>query len=105
MHYIRGQNNVVADCLSRPICGINVDAFDLSGIASKQVDDPELSEYRDRLTMYTLPSNLPLFCDVSTNVPRPYVPKLLRVSIIKSLHNLTHPGCKATCQLGEQRYF
>lgn len=60
VHYIRGDNNVVADCLSRATCAITVDAFDMSGIARSQTDDKELDTYKDRLST-ELPSNVTLW--------------------------------------------
>ena len=105
VEYIRGDNNVVADCLSRPVCAVTVDAFDLRGIARSQDAEVELETYKDRLTRYSLSPDLDLWCDTSTNSPRPFVPSSLRVDIINSLHNLSHPGNKSTAKLVKQRYF
>ena len=68
--YICGRENVVADCLSRPICAISVDAFDLLGIARAQLEDPELEIYSSNLTAHKI-SDLDLWCDHSTPTPRP----------------------------------
>ncbi len=103
--YIRGDNNVVADCLSRPSCAISVDSFDLCGIARSQEGDTEVGLYKERLSNYTLPSNLALWCDTSTNAPRPFVPSSLRINVIHSLHDLSHPGIKTTAKIIKQRYF
>ncbi|XP_076030365.1 uncharacterized protein LOC143018661 [Oratosquilla oratoria] len=35
VEYIRGDNNVVADCLSRTTCAVSLDVFDLSGIGKR----------------------------------------------------------------------
>ena len=105
VEYIRGQNNVVADCLSRPVCATTADAFDLTGIASAQNDDTEIDTYKDRLTPYTLSDNVTLYCDTSTPSPRPFVPSSLRENVIASLHNLSHPGVKNTSSLVKHRYF
>ncbi|GBM36662.1 Pro-Pol polyprotein [Araneus ventricosus] len=40
-----------------------------------------------------------LFCDVSTGRCRPFVPKEFRRGIFETLHNLSHPGVKATVKL------
>jgi hypothetical protein len=45
VQYIRGSNNVVADALSRPVCAIQADIFDLPGIAKAQVNDRQLTHY------------------------------------------------------------
>ena len=71
VEYIRGDNNVVTDCLSRPTCSISVDAFDLSGISHAQEEDTEIDTFKIRLFSYTLPSSLTLWCDKSTHSPRP----------------------------------
>lgn len=105
VEFIRGSNNVVADCLSRPSCAISVDAFDLHGIARAQETDTELQTYKDRLTQFHMSPDLILWCDTSTNSPRPFVPSSLRNSVIASLHNLSHPGVKGSSRLVKQRYF
>ena len=105
VEYIRGDNNIVADCLSRPTCAVAVDVFDLCGIARSQEADTEMETFKDRLTKYPLSPNLDLWCDTSTDSPRPFVPSSLRDGIINSLHNLSHPGTKATAKLIKQRYF
>ena len=43
-------------------------------------------------------------CDISTSKPRPFVPKAFRRTIFDSLHNLSHPGIKATQRLITERY-
>ena len=40
--YICGRENLVADCLSRPICAISVDAFDLPEIARGPVPNSKI---------------------------------------------------------------
>lgn len=105
VQYIRGHNNVVADCLSRPVCATEVDVFDLHGIATAQLDDDELDEHRDKLTSYPLSSDTHILCDTSTPSPRPFVPSSLRSNLISSLHNLSHPGFKNTSKLVKHRYF
>ena len=105
VQYIRGGENIVADCLSRPVCAVQVDTFDLAGLSNAQLTDPELDTYRERLTQYTCAPNINLWCDTSTQVPRPFVPSHLRQGIIKFLHNLSHPGRKTTSKLVKQRYF
>ena len=102
--YICGRENVVADCLSRPICAISVDAFDLPVIARAQLEEHELENYSANLTAHNI-SDLDLWCDHSTPTPRPYRPTHLRTEIIQSLHNLSHPGVKCTIKLVKQRYY
>lgn len=79
--------------------------FVLTGITRTQNQDPEIEDFKDRLSQYPLPSGLNLWCDTSTNSPRSYVPSSLRDNIISSLHNLSHPGVKSTSKILKQRYF
>ncbi|KAF2349906.1 Zinc finger H2C2-type histone UAS binding [Trinorchestia longiramus] len=105
VEYIKGHNNIVADCLSRPVCATTVDVFDLHKLASAQADDDEMLSYQDRLTPYEIAPNLILWCDTSTSSPRPFVPSTSHEPVITSLHNISHPGSKSTAKLVKQRYF
>ena len=103
--YIKGNNNIVADCLSRPVCAMSADIFDLPAIARAQTEDTEITNYKEKLTEFNLTPDLPIFCDTSTPNPRPFLPVQTRLPVIKSLHNLSHPGVKGTCKLVKQRYY
>ena len=105
VQYIRGQNNVVADCLSRPANAVTVDLCDLPSIAEQQSQCQELQQYQDRLTPFTLQNNLQLWCDTSSPYPRPFIPEQSRYSIFKSLHDISHPGVKKSLELVKCRYF
>lgn len=104
MQYIRGQDNIVADCLSRPVNSISIDTFDLPGLAYAQNNDPELDAYKSRLKSYPCNDTI-LWCETSTPTPRPFVPSSLRTNVITFLHKLSHPGVKTTTKLVRQRYF
>lgn len=105
IQYVRGQDNIVADCLSRPVCASQVDVFDIQGLAQAQLNDPEIETYKDRLKSYNCTPNLQLWCDFSTPIPRPFVPDSLRTNVIAFLHKLSHPSIKTTTKLVKQRYF
>ena len=49
-------------------------------------------------------SDATILCDVSTGIPRPYVPADFRRVIFDSLHCLSHPGIRATQRLITTRY-
>ena len=105
VEYVAGRDNIVADCLSRPIAAVSTDIYDLPGIACAQLTDPEIDAYRDRLKIFALPNSLSLFCDISTHAPSPFVPLSLRSHIISFLHSLSHPSIKTTTKLVKDRFF
>lgn len=108
IRHISGAENVVADTLSRieevftPI--------DYKQLAEAQSIDEELkSLLKDgsslRLKKIVLPdSQVSLYCDVSTELTRPFVTKQLRRQVFDNLHGLSHPGANATAKLISQRY-
>eukprot|EP00794_Sanderia_malayensis_P021274 gene21274-biopygen16308 len=86
----------------------SVAPLDFSSLAKAQADDPELSSLQSTsLQLRAMP--LPhgpgtILCDTSTTTPRPYVPVSFRRLIFSQLHNLSHPGIRATQQLITARY-
>ena len=102
--YLRGGENIVADCLSRPTNAITVDLFDLPAIAREQEEDEEIKSYCDHLRKFPL-GDEQIFCDVSTPFPRPFVPVNSRKVIFETFHNISHPGTNASLKLIKVRYF
>ena len=102
--YVRGKDNIVADCLSRPANAVSIDLFDLPAISAQQKESEEIMSYKDRLKMYKI-GNHDLWCDVSTPYPRPFVPDQSRKSIFDYFHNLAHSGNKTMLKLIKSRYF
>ena len=49
-------------------------------------------------------SSHPLYCDSSTGTHRPIVPKAWRRTVFQSLHELSHPGIRATQKLITSRF-
>ncbi|GFW18907.1 integrase catalytic domain-containing protein [Trichonephila clavipes] len=47
---------------------------------------------------------LEIFCDVSREKVRHYVPEELRFEVFRSLHNLSHPGIHTTKRLIKNRF-
>ena len=102
--YIRGDQNIVADCLSRPANAVTVDIYDLPALAEQQKNDQEIESYKERLKPFKLNSDT-ILCDTSTPYPRPFVPLDCRKNIFNSLHDISHPGIKSTLKLIKARYF
>ena len=112
--HIRGQDNVVADCLSRSVHSVSVDACDLSFIAAAQVREPHRHDMDpdrdgvdliDRLRPVALSGGVTVLCDTSGPHPRPYVPRECRRVMFDKFHHLSHPGRRATTRLLTDRYF
>lgn len=104
IEYIKGEDNVVADCLSRPTNAVIVDVCDLPAITVLQKNDSEIESYKINLKSYPLQAEL-LWCDVSTPIPRPYIPESARHNIFKMLHDIAHPGEKSSLSLIKSRYY
>lgn len=83
IQYIRGEDNVVADALSR-VEAISLEA-DYAALASSQATDDELASFRRsnnsslKLEDVCIPgTDITLVCDTSTGKPRPYVTSAFR---------------------------
>lgn len=111
IQYIAGQENEVADAFSR------LDAFrlpttiDFEELADAQDRDDELKTFLQdkdtglRLQRLTFgPDHTGIYCDVSTNDIRPFVPGPLRRKIYDTFHNLNHPSGRITTKVVAQRY-
>ncbi|GBM62269.1 Retrovirus-related Pol polyprotein from transposon 17.6 [Araneus ventricosus] len=95
--HISGKGNVVADALSR-IESISTSPLAYEDIARSQQDDEELDLLLKQPTSLTLQklqvpnTDVMLYCDISTQVIRPYIPKTHRYQVFRNLHDLAHPG-------------
>ena len=103
VRHVSGSDNPVADALSR----IETNALhsndsvtpiiDFNTIAAAQQHDSELQQLQSSSTSLKLQpvpipaSNSTLICDLSTGLPRPYVPSELRHTVFDALHSLSHP--------------
>ncbi|GBO42694.1 Transposon Tf2-9 polyprotein [Araneus ventricosus] len=102
--HISGKDNVVADALSR-IESISTSPLAYEDIARSQQDDEELDLLLKQPTSLTLQklqvpnTDVMLYCDISTQIIRPYIPKTHRYQVFRNLHDLAHPGVRATVRL------
>lgn len=109
IRYVPGSDNTVADTLSR-ITEVSLTAPDFQAIAQSQIDDEELKSFisdKNNSCVFqplSLEPNLKIFCDTSNRKIRPFVPSKFRLQIFNALHNLSHPGIKATKKLIQDRY-
>ena len=111
IRHIHGKQNPVADALSRvDIHALSTPTMiDFNLIAQAQHNDPALTSLRAssslRLQDFPLPfSSGTILCDVTTSTPRPYIPPSFRPAVFASLHNLSHPGIRATQKLLTERF-
>lgn len=108
IRHVAGTNNVVADALSR-VESIS-ESVSIAELVEAQKADEELAMLQKepgalKLSRFHCPdTNLLVLCDVSTGSVRPIVPKSLRIKVFNSLHNLAHPGVRASVKLISERY-
>ena len=111
IQHVKGVDNAVADALSR----LHVDAFqtpsvvDFHQLAVEQEDDDDWNEVQQSPSLsfkrVPLPANHGhIWCDVSTGHERPYVPRKHRRTIFHALHDMSHPGIRATQKLITERF-
>ncbi|CAK1591628.1 unnamed protein product [Parnassius mnemosyne] len=108
IRYIAGKDNIVADTLSR-INEISM-PLDYQSLASEQDTDSELHDLLKngsalKLEKLRTPGqDLQIYCDVSIPNPRPFITPSFHRQVFNALHNLSHPGAKATVKLATQRF-
>ncbi|GFU99688.1 transposon Ty3-G Gag-Pol polyprotein [Trichonephila clavipes] len=104
IRHVQGSENTVADALSR----IEMDSITKSPVLNfkefvlAQKNDPDLQKFHQTdgssLKLEQKPYQTPncnLLCDISTGVPRPFVPASFRRELFNHLHNFSHPGIAA----------
>ncbi|UYV81197.1 K02A2.6-like, partial [Cordylochernes scorpioides] len=94
IRHIKGQDNIVADALSRIE---ELTLLDYDEIAERQRNDGELRNLQStskslNFKQYPLSSGKYLWCDTSTNHIRPYIPESFRFRMFQQIHGLSHPG-------------
>jgi hypothetical protein len=107
VRHISRQDNVVADALSR-VKSITVPpSYD--ALATSQDSDDELrtllvSTTAPLFEKLPIPGTMVSICyDTCAGRSRPYVPAPLRLQVFWSIHDLSHPGTKATAMLAHLR--
>uniref|UniRef100_A0A5S6QC46 RNA-directed DNA polymerase n=1 Tax=Trichuris muris TaxID=70415 RepID=A0A5S6QC46_TRIMR len=109
IQHVKGSANVVADALSRTNA-ISVVSLDYTALAQSQENDAELQNLLAqgsslRLQQVPIPgADVNLYCDMSTPRPRPFITAPFRRQAFDSLHDLSHPGSKASARLVAERF-
>lgn len=106
IHHIRGQENLVADALSRGVVAFTPAAapIDYAAIARAQVDDELHRLLQGPTALQFERHHVPgvvkkLWCDMSCGPPRPVIPPQFRHQIFQHFHNQAHQGIKWFQQL------
>ncbi|GFY39347.1 hypothetical protein TNIN_376681 [Trichonephila inaurata madagascariensis] len=104
-------DNVPADAFSRISAIVTLSTIDYEEFAQMQQGDDELKALLSatnqtlQLKQLRMPgSTTEIYCDISTSTVRPYVPHALRRNVFLAVHNLSHPGIRATAKLISKRF-
>jgi hypothetical protein len=76
-------------------------ALDFTAVAAAQASCPDVATMRNSSTLQTVQwpvDGVQLLGHVSTGVFRPFLPTQFRQAAIRSLHDVHHPGVRATCR-------
>jgi transposase InsO family protein len=111
IEYISGENNVVADTLSRINEIYTQSVIEPEELAGQQESDPQLKELLSANTTglklkRLTPSHTEtaVWCDTYTEHIRPYVPATLRKRVFDTYHSQSHPSGRATHKLIQRRF-
>lgn len=114
IRHISGNDNIVADTLSRIATVSCPTTLDFAELATAQETDTELAKLQresngnnnvvlKRIALFN--SKKYIVCEVSTDSARPYLTEKFRRLAYDWIHNLSHPGIKASRKLVSDRYF
>ena len=116
IRHIHGQDNVVADALSRvemnALCFGEPPVVDFVSMAKAQKLDPQIRALQSSPNTSLKIESVPIacsptdtiLCDTSTGTQRPLIPLDWRRVIFDSMHGLSHPGIRATQKLITARF-
>jgi cleavage and polyadenylation specificity factor subunit 1 len=106
IRHISGEDNVVADALSRIESVTAPPSYD--ALAASQDSNDKLQSLRQlntalRLEKLPIPgTTVSIYCNTSARKPWPYIPAPLQLQVFQSVHDLSHPGTKAMSKLVTQ---
>lgn len=106
--YVKGNENIVADALSR-INTIDMPTkLSLKTIQEAQEDDEELKDLIENPSSLKLQQldieGAKIYCDITNNIVRPYIPKTLRKIAFDVIHNVAHPSKRSTSRTLREKY-
>lgn len=111
IRHIKGQENTVADALSRGVAAVTQagETISYAAIARAQKDDDQLKKLIEgptalQLQQHRVPgTDVDLWCDMSCGTPRPVIPPQFRQQVFHQFHNQAHPGIKGSQHLVSKR--
>ncbi len=110
IRHVPGKENVVADALSRPAAVVAPSAVpraDWDALARGQAACQHVQELLvdSSLAVQLVEVNgAQVWCDVSTGVLRPLVPAEQQRAVFHTVHDLAHPGIRASQRLITSRF-
>jgi cleavage and polyadenylation specificity factor subunit 1 len=109
IRHVPGRDNKVADALSRPAAMVapGDEKINFAQLAQQQEVCPDVQQLRASLTLqiqHVKVGERELICDMSTSAMRPLVPTNMRRAVFTAMHQLSHPGTRATCRLIAARF-
>lgn len=119
IRHISGCDNAVPDYLSRPPCSeqdntsfiaaVTRSCLDLHQLAREQRGCREVAELAHSASLKVERRDFPevsggILVDVSTGTDRPLIPSAMQRGVFDRIHNLSHPGARATRKLLSERF-
>lgn len=114
IRYVSGDDNIVADALSRVDTIACPTTIDYELLAESQKHDDYIVQYNntsnistkaDFKQIYFPLSNCKIYCEISQSKARPYLTKEFRRIAFDNVHNISHPGIRATRRMITDRFF
>uniref|UniRef100_A0A182RV18 Integrase_H2C2 domain-containing protein n=1 Tax=Anopheles funestus TaxID=62324 RepID=A0A182RV18_ANOFN len=111
-HHVSGEQNVTTDLLSRIEVVRAIPTIDFKLLADEKTCDPELIAILNR----KMPSDLflqkppisgstkALYTDCPGGIVRPYITKSFREQLLHAVHDISHPGTRASVRLMTERF-
>ena len=90
-----------------------IETIDYNRMNQEQKTDPDLKNFLENPPTNTCVhlkklksplADMPIYCDISTEAIRPFVPKQFRKPILEKMHGTSHPGIRATTRLVSDRF-
>lgn len=101
--HVKGEQNYVADALSR-VDAIGMDiVLDATSISEAQLNDELPAKTSLKLQQVTIDGKL-IWCDIGDNLVRPYLPPALRKTAFNLAHGLSHSSGRSTLRSVRSRY-